>query len=44
MITSFVCNKPECPNEGIIYNFEDAILKAECGGCHATLLPIKEEQ
>lgn len=43
-MTSFICNAKDCPNVGIVYNFEDVVLKAECGGCHATLLPIKEEQ
>jgi hypothetical protein len=43
-MTIFICNFAGCPNEGVEYNFgEDTPVKAECGGCHATLLPIKDE-
>jgi hypothetical protein len=39
----FICIKDECPNKGIIYNFGDEQpARAECGGCHATLLPESE--
>lgn len=36
----FICEAIECPNKGIIYDFgDDHPVRAECGGCHATLLP-----
>ena len=39
----FICTKDECPNEGVIYDFGDVHpVRAECGGCHATLLPESE--
>lgn len=40
----FICTKAECPNVGIVYDFGDEHpVKAECGGCKATLLPEKAE-
>ncbi len=41
MITVFNCDSPECPNQGIDYNMEGELEFAMCGGCKATLLPIK---
>lgn len=39
-MSKFICKAPGCPNEGVIYDFgDDHPVKAECGGCHATLLP-----
>jgi hypothetical protein len=39
-MSKFICTATDCPNEGIIYDFgDDNPVKAECGGCHATLLP-----
>jgi len=36
----FVCNKADCPNFETVYDFgDDHPVKAECGGCHQTLLP-----
>lgn len=40
----FICHNTNCANAGIVYDFgDDHPVKAECGGCHATLLPEKEE-
>lgn len=39
MITTFVCEIVECPNNGIEYNFEEVIGQVECGGCKAILEP-----
>jgi hypothetical protein len=42
-MTIFICTKKGCPNEGVIYNFGDEQpARAECGGCHETLLPQEE--
>lgn len=39
-MSKFTCTAPECPNQGITYDFgDDHPVKSECGGCHATLLP-----
>lgn len=44
-MSKFVCNAAECPNLGFEYDFgDDSPEFAECGGCHATLLPVTEEQ
>ncbi len=43
MITVFICNAAECPNEGIVYRMEDAELEANCGGCWASLAGTPEE-
>lgn len=41
----FICEKPECPNEGIVYDFgDDAPVRAECGGCKTVLLPKPKEK
>lgn len=40
----FICNADKCPNKGVVYDFgDDQPVKAECGGCHATLLPTAKE-
>jgi hypothetical protein len=44
-MTIFICIKETCPNKGITYDFgDDHPVKAECGGCKATLLPEKEAE
>lgn len=41
----FICKKDGCVNAGLIYDFGDQNpVKAECGGCKATLLPEKEAE
>lgn len=43
MITVFICNEANCPNEGIVYRMEDANAVAMCGGCKAQLIGTPEE-
>lgn len=39
----FICTKQGCANANIVYDFGDeSPIKAECGGCKATLLPEQE--
>jgi hypothetical protein len=34
---TFVCEKDECPNQGVIYNVDNAPDQVECGGCKEML-------
>jgi hypothetical protein len=36
-MVTFTCNKKDCKNEGIDYNFLGEPETAQCGGCNETL-------
>lgn len=40
MITKYVCNAEGCPNNGIIYNMEEAGGPIMCGGCFEMIAPL----
>lgn len=38
-MTVYVCETVGCPNNGVVYNVENAPNGVECGGCHEWLMP-----
>jgi len=44
MVTVFICNEANCPNEGIVYRMEDANATAMCGGCKQQLNGKQESE